>query len=173
MRQHDFKLVTSNACAFNPPSSLYHTEALRIETWGLDQISKASAQVIQYETDWTVDVVADVEPTIAENAMASAIATPEEATPRQGRSPSVLSSVPGSGTNVERGEKRRPSRALQKKLGPVVSASFEPDGRLPGSLDGLGAFPAGSELAKVMLWLKLKGARLLEVSSNLPVESKG
>ena len=157
MRQHDFKLVTSNARAFNPPSSLYHTEALRIETWGLDQIAKASAQVIQYEADWTIDVVADVDPTptIADNAIVEA--TPEDATPRQGRSPSVLSSAPGSGTNVD---KKKSSKTSQKKNSMTVSTSFEPGGRLPGSLDGLGAFPAGSELAEVMLWLKLKGVLL-------------
>jgi bromodomain-containing protein 7/9 len=158
--QNDFKLVTSNARTFNPPSTLYHIEALRIEAWGLDQITKASGQVIQYETDWTVDVVADVEPTMTENTPLSTGAGAEvpsdEATPGQRRSPSVLSSAPGAGAVIDKIEKKRASRA-QKKNGPVVSASFESNGRLPGSLDGLGSFPAGSELAGVMLWLKLKG----------------
>lgn len=160
MRQEDFRLVLSNARIFNPPSSLYHSEALRIETWGLDQIAKASSQVIQYESDWNIDVVADVEPTPTEGANASATAEglSDETITRQGRSPSVLSSVPGTSTNAEKGDRKRPSRASQKKNTALVSASFEPNGRLPGSLDGLGAFPAGSEMEELMVWLKLKGA---------------
>ena len=35
---------------------MYHTEAERIEAWALDHIQKASATVIQYETDWNIDV---------------------------------------------------------------------------------------------------------------------
>jgi len=41
VHQSDFRLVTGNAKAFNPPETIYHTEADRIEVFGLDHISKA------------------------------------------------------------------------------------------------------------------------------------
>ena len=59
--QSDLRLVTMNAKMFNPPGSIYYTEAERIEAWALDHIQKASATVIQYETDWNIDVEKDDE----------------------------------------------------------------------------------------------------------------
>ncbi|KAJ7842825.1 hypothetical protein B0H14DRAFT_2586080 [Mycena olivaceomarginata] len=55
----DFRLVTGNAKIFNPPGSIYHAEADKLEVWGLDQISKASSTVIQYETDWNIEIEKD------------------------------------------------------------------------------------------------------------------
>ncbi|KAF8192704.1 hypothetical protein K438DRAFT_2017894 [Mycena galopus ATCC 62051] len=72
----DFRLVTGNAKIFNPPGSIYHSEAERIEVWGLDQISEAASTVIQYETDWNID---------DEDIMAVDAANMEE----RSRSPSV------------------------------------------------------------------------------------
>ena len=40
MFQHDFLLVTQNAQLFNPPSSVYHTAAKRLESWGLRAIER-------------------------------------------------------------------------------------------------------------------------------------
>jgi len=39
----------------------------------------------------------------------------------------------------------------------TISESIDPEGRLPGSRDGLGAFPPQSDLARLMLALKIKG----------------
>ena len=46
--QQDFCLVISNAKTFNPPGTIYHTEAERIEVWASDHISKAASCVIEY-----------------------------------------------------------------------------------------------------------------------------
>lgn len=56
---------------------------------------------------------------------------------------------------------RRATRAPHKKqgpgpAGPRISETLEQDGGLPGSKDGLGAFPPGSDWARTMLALKLK-----------------
>ena len=56
---------------------------------------------------------------------------------------------------------RRGTRGPYKRQGPGaavlgVSETLEPDGGLPGSKDGLGAFPPGSDWAKTVLALKLK-----------------
>ena len=45
----------------------------------------------------------------------------------------------------------------------VAENVVENDGRLPGSRDGLGAFPPGSDWAKLMLALKLKGQRCARI----------
>jgi len=57
---------------------------------------------------------------------------------------------------------RRGPRGPYKKHGQTASATtlsetLEPDGGLPGAKDGLGSFPSGSDWAKTMVALKLKG----------------
>ncbi len=152
-------MVISNAQAFNPPDTLYHTEAARIEHYGLEQIAKASAQVIEFETDWTIDVVDDSElgPSGSAGLDAMDIDEPNagEATAPNGRSQSVTSSVqgPAIAPSTER------SRRSRKKV-PMVTESWEPGGHLPGFSDGLGAFPSGSEMANMMMQLKFRGLSL-------------
>ncbi|WFD18723.1 hypothetical protein MCAP1_000932 [Malassezia caprae] len=46
MFQHDFMLVTQNAQTFNPPTSIYHTAARRLETWGLRAIAREAMSVV-------------------------------------------------------------------------------------------------------------------------------
>ena len=46
MFQHDFMLVTQNAQTFNPPTSIYHTAARRLETWGLRAIEREGMSVV-------------------------------------------------------------------------------------------------------------------------------
>lgn len=46
MFQHDFMLVTQNAQIFNPPTSIYHTAARRLETWGLRAIEREGMSVV-------------------------------------------------------------------------------------------------------------------------------
>lgn len=149
-------MVTTNARTFNPPASVFHAEAVRIEAWGLDHIAKAAAHVIEYETDWNIDVVADMEitPTMDDAERNSALATVKmEIDDPPARSPSVVSTPQGGTFPSERSRRARGSG--KKHLG-IVTESFEPEGHLPGAKDGLDVFPPGSDLASLMLALKLR-----------------
>jgi bromodomain-containing protein 7 len=77
---------------------------------------------------------------------------------RRDRSVSVLSQqqqnqAGPSGRRGPRGPYRRPG---QGTAAAGLSETLEADGSLPGSKDGLGAFPPGSDWAKTVLALKLK-----------------
>ena len=170
--QEDFRLVISNAKTFNPPGTIYHTEAERIEGWASDHISKASSCVIEYETEWNIDVDRDEDVNVDadEDAAGGAAGGPGRTgsvgpdTPAR-RSPSVLSaSVPPVN--------RRGGKNVASKKEGVVSETLESDGHLPGFKDGVGVFPPGSDWAEVMLALKLKGTgyilSLLIVCFSLP-----
>lgn len=166
----DFRLVTGNAKSFNPPGSIYHTEAERIEAAGLDMIARSAGTVIQYETEWTVDVVGDDElEGVSDGAFDSNQAMDvDEAIPEPAASTIVTEEDYG---------RRRSTRAPYKKSAPAapkttVSESIE-DGRLPGSKDGLGDFPPGSDLARVMLELKMKGKRYRTKKERLRFEKEG
>jgi len=157
-QQEDFRLVISNAKSFNPPGTIYHTEAERIEAWASDHISKAASCVIEYEAEWNIDADRDEDVNVDadEDAAAGAAAGPGRTgsigpdTPGARRSPSVLSaSVPPI-------NRRGGRNAAAKKEG-LVSDTLESDGHLPGFKDGVGVFPPGSDWAEVMLALKLKG----------------
>lgn len=134
--------------------TIYHTEADKLEIWALDHIEKASATVIQYETDWNLDVQQDDagddnmeeenDPNAPSTSAAADIGTP---------GPADLQGVRRS-TRGPYNNKRATAVASGQK---GISESLDAEGRLPGSKDGLGAFPPGSDLAKTMLDLKLKG----------------
>ena len=137
----------------------------------MDAIAKASSTVIQYETDWNIDVENEGDPDVnveedEDNGVPMDVDDPG---PSSRRSQSVVSNG-GFGPNI-----RRSTRAPYKKQsqqGPdnknPISETIEADGRLPGSKDGLGAFPAMSDWAKTMLALKLKG-KSLPISSCISV----
>ncbi|KAL5501196.1 hypothetical protein ACEPAH_9583 [Sanghuangporus vaninii] len=168
----DFLLVITNAKLFNPPPSIYYSEASRIETWGLEQISKAAVQVIEYEADWTIDVVEDEGSAPAAAAgndvdnTAAAVTSGE--VPFKTRSPSVMSSAVGTpNLSSERSKRHR-----GKKV-PIVTESWEEGGHLPGFKDGIGAFPPCSDLAALMLELKLKGKRFRTKKERLKREKEG
>ncbi|CAK5277964.1 unnamed protein product [Mycena citricolor] len=164
---NDLKLVTSNAKAFNPEGTIYHTEADRLETWGLDQISKAASTVIQYETDWNMD--GDNEG-IEDDAddYSLAVDAPQDVETRS-RSPSL--SLGTSRLNMLR---RGPRGPYNKKENAVtVAETIDAEGRLPGSKDGLGAFPPNSDLARTMLMLKHKGKRYKTKKERLRFEKDG
>ena len=154
--QNDFKLVTTNAKLFNPPGSIYHIEADRIEAWGLEHIAKVAGTVIQYETDWNIEIEKEDEDEVNadENENEEDGMDVDE---RRDRSVSVLSQQQNqagpSGRRGPRGPYKRPG---QEAAGSGISETLEPDGGLPGSKDGLGAFPPGSDWAKTVLALKLK-----------------
>ncbi len=151
-------MVINNAKIFNPPGSIYYTEADRIALWGLDHINKAAATVIQYETDWTIDVEKEDEELVNVDQDEDG----NRATPMEVDSSTVLErsvSVPPSQSHqvsTRRGP-RGPYRRDKNVSSNTLSETLEPDGGLPGSKDGIGAFPPGSDWAKIMLMLKLKG----------------
>lgn len=140
--------MTTNAKIFNPPGTIYHTEAERIERFAIDHINRAAASVIEYETDWNIDVERD-----EDLQSQTPIDNDDRDTPMdvdgsmRGRSPSVASTQ----TPV-------PRRGVKpKKEAGMLSETLEPDGHLPGHKDGVGQFPPGSEWADLMLSLKLRG----------------
>ncbi|CAA7264461.1 unnamed protein product [Cyclocybe aegerita] len=172
----DFKLVTSNAKIFNPPNTLYHTEADRIEAWGLEHISKASSTVIQYETDWNIDIEKDEDPLVnVDNDDDDVAATPmdvDNSSSLRERSVSVASQ-PQPGPSSRRGPRGPYKKQGQGAPAPTFSETLDPDGGLPGSKDGLGAFPPGSDWAKTMVALKLKGKKYKTKKERLRIEREG
>lgn len=152
----------ANAKIFNPPGSIYYTEADKIEIWGLDHINKAASTVIQYETDWTIDVEKEEE---EQSVNVDQDEDDSRGTPMdidgsilRERSLSVAPSQPqGSTRRGVRGPYRRERNAPSNAL----SETLELDGGLPGSKDGIGAFPPESDWARTMLALKLKGLLLV------------
>lgn len=167
----DLRLVGSNAKLFNPPGTIYHTEADRILTWGLDHIAKAAPTVIQYETDWNIEIEKDDDGTVNiddDEEYPEATLMDVDEVGQTGRSPSVVSAIP-------QGMSRRVTRGPYKKAVPsnTVSEGIDADGRLPGSKDGLAAFPPGSDWARTMLALKLKGKRYKTKKERLRVEKEG
>ncbi|KAG6872624.1 hypothetical protein C0995_008283 [Termitomyces sp. Mi166 len=170
----DLRLVASNAKAFNPPGSIYYAEAERIEAWGLDHIAKAAATVIQYETDWNIEIEKDDEatPVVIDDDDDYNVGTPMEiddvALAR--RSPSVSSQVqPLTSRRGARGPYKKTAQTPSNK----VAESVDAEGRLPGSKDGLGVFPPGSDWAHTMLALKLKGKRYKTKKERLRFEKEG
>lgn len=72
-----------------------------------------------------------------------------------GRSPSVASEVrPGTHRRGVRGPYKKTTTTTTST---TISESIDAEGRLPGSRDGLAAFPPGSDWAQTMVALKLKG----------------
>ena len=57
--QEDFCLMISNAKTFNPLGMIYHTKVDRIKVWASDHIFKVASRIIEYETEWNVDVNQD------------------------------------------------------------------------------------------------------------------
>lgn len=112
--------------------------------------------MIEYETDWNIEIEKDDDGhtlNVDEDDEYTAGTPMDISEPGpSARSPSVASQVPP-------GSSRRGPRGPYKKTldTSTLSESIDAEGRLPGSKDGLGAFPPGSHWAKTMLALKLKG----------------
>ncbi|GJE90646.1 bromodomain-containing protein [Phanerochaete sordida] len=160
---NDVRLITTNAKTFNPPGTIYHSEAERIETYAIDHINRAAASVIEYETDWNIDVERDEDPLETPIIDDDDRGTPMDVDDSvRGRSPSVASQVPG------------PRRGVKpKKESGLLAESLEPDGHLPGYKDGVGQFPPGSEWADLMLSLKLKGKKYRTKKERMRAEKSG
>ncbi|KAG1824864.1 uncharacterized protein BJ212DRAFT_1322924 [Suillus subaureus] len=165
----DFRLVVTNAKMFNPPGTIYHTEADRLEVWGLDHIAKASAHVIEYETDWNIDVEQDEDAAlnIDEDEDHVTSSTPREIEGSQVAASPAPSSVP------QQYMKRGPRGPYKKGTSMGISEGIDAEGRLPGSKDGVGAFPPGSDWAEMMIALKIKGKRYRTKKERLRIEKEG
>ena len=115
--------------------------------------------MIQYETDWTIDVEKDddEQPVNVDQDEDDNRGTPMDVdgSTHDDRSVSVAPSQPAqmSTRRGPRGQYRRDKNISSNAL----SESLDPDGGLPGSKEGIGAFPSGSDWAKTMFALKLKG----------------
>lgn len=172
---NDFRLVTSNAKLFNPPGSIYYTEAERIEAWGLDRIAKAAATVIEYETDWNIEIDGDDHHLSVPD---EAEGTPEPET-TDSRAQSIVSNGqphPLLGRRSARTAatvNTAPPPQTNPKVPKSVSETLQPDGGLPGAKDGLGKFPPGSDMARLMLALKLKGKKYKTKKERLRIEKSG
>ncbi|KAI0643446.1 hypothetical protein C8Q79DRAFT_979029 [Trametes meyenii] len=166
----DIRLVTSNAKTFNPPGTIYHTEADRIESFALEHISKAASTVIEYETNWNIEIEKDEDPVAVDDDDPSGVtATPVDKVP--GTPMDIDESRAGSplpGSALVGGGKR-----VKGKKAPGMSETLEVDGGLPGAKDGLGAFPPGSDWAELMLALKLKGKRYRTKKERMRIERDG
>ncbi|KAG2744848.1 hypothetical protein P692DRAFT_20837219 [Suillus brevipes Sb2] len=165
----DFRLVVTNAKIFNPPGTIYHTEADRLEIWGLDHIAKASAHVIEYETDWNIDVEQDEDAAliIDEDDDLVMASTPREIEGSQVAPSPAPSSVP------QQYIKRGPRGPYKKGTSMGITEGINAEGRLPGSKDGVGAFPPGSDWAEMMVALKIKGKRYRTKKERLRIEKEG
>ncbi|KAI8977731.1 hypothetical protein BD414DRAFT_524360 [Trametes punicea] len=167
----DIRLVTSNAKTFNPPDSIYYTEAERIEHYALEHIAKAAATVIEYETDWNIEIEKDEEPVNVDDDDASnAVETPLD---KAAGTPMDIDESRAGSPYPASGQAAGGKRTKGKKFPGPLSESLEPDGGLPGAKDGLGAFPPGSDWAELMLALKLKGKRYRTKKERMRIEKSG
>lgn len=167
------RLVTTNAKTFNPPGSIYYTEADRIETWAIEQITKAAGTVIEFETDWNIDVDGNGDEGELnveeddEDGDGDAPVTPVD----HERSPSVDLSAFAWGRRPpqraavkkvmekEREAQKEKDREREKDKERLVRGHLDEEGHMPGYKDGVGLFPPNSDWARIMLELKLKGAK--------------
>ena len=160
-RQTDFRLVTTNAKTFNPPGSIYYAEADRLEAWGLDHIARASAHVIEYETDWNIDVEQDDDGSTSQLPVHidDEVSTPRDMDGSMAAGSRAPSMTPAPGQAHTHGQgKRGPRGPYKRHAQPALPDSLDAEGRMPGAKDGVGAFPAGSDWAEMMIALKIKGA---------------
>lgn len=165
--------MTTNAKTFNPPGSIYHTEADRLEVWGLDHIARASAHVIEYETDWNIDIEQDDD---GSTSQLPVHADDEVSTPREfdgslaaGSRAQSMTPAPGQAPTLGPG-KRGPRGPYKKHAQPALPEGLDAEGRMPGAKDGVGAFPAGSDWAELMIALKIKGALRLPRRPFFPLK---
>ncbi|KAF7794151.1 hypothetical protein EIP86_005282 [Pleurotus ostreatoroseus] len=172
---NDLRLVTGNAKLFNPPGTIYHTEAERIEAFAIDHINKAAASVIEYEGDWNIDVEHDdneenkSDEDDEKNGADAGIPMDVDGSAR-GRSPSIASTMQ---TPVNGQAFRRTGKGSGKKQPGMLSESLDPDGHLPGYKDGVGVFPPQSDFSELMLKLKLKGKRYRTKKERMRMERGG
>lgn len=164
-------LVTMNAKQFNPPGSIYYTEADRIETWIADQVTKVASTVIEYETDWKLDVDGEEEEEADYEDDQDTLVPPLDTVTSPG--PSAVDEELRSLHAVMTGGRRPPQRAAVKKIelerakelekekekviDRPIENTLDEDGHMPGYRVGVGVFPPESGWSEVMLALKFRG----------------
>jgi bromodomain-containing protein 7/9 len=176
------RLVTSNAKLFNPPGSIYYTEADRLEHWANDQIVKAATTVIEDGTDYDLNVEGDdveEEHDEDDNLQSALPMTPVQEHSILETSPTAmvmdedLQAIHAAAAYPP--GRRPPQRAAVKKIEQerakdmekekekdklterVVDNELDDNDHMPGYKFGIGAFPAGDHWNEVMYALKLKG----------------
>lgn len=152
--------MTTNAKTFNPPGSIYYSEADRLEVWGLDHIARASAHVIEYETDWNIDVEQDDDGSTSQQPVNidDEVSTPRDMDGSMAAGSRAPSMTPAPGQAPALGQGKRGPRGPYKKHAQTgLSEGLDAEGRMPGAKDGVGVFPAGSDWAELMIALKIKG----------------
>ena len=174
--QADFRLVINNARTFNPPDTIFYKEASRIELVGLDAIAQAAAQAIDMDVEPLPssdeeDVPVKREETVdvysSRNPPRAVKNEPEDVEMQDIPAKRVASIVPKPETPstpayrsfhqpVYQPKGRGPYRKTVMKEEPLVG----PDGELPGSRYGVGAFPVGSEFGTIALALEIRGMHL-------------
>jgi hypothetical protein len=185
--QEDMHLVTANSKQFNPPGSIYYTEAERIESWASDQITKAAVSVIEYETDWKLDVDGEEEeeemdvdepeaaPHLSQDTVASPVATTaaddelralHAAAIASGRRPPQRAAV--KKIEMERAKELEKEKEKEKLGEKPPDNGLDEDGHMPGYKYGIGVFPPESGWSEVMIALKFRGVFLLAPFSCLP-----
>ncbi|VDB98086.1 unnamed protein product [Peniophora sp. CBMAI 1063] len=184
----DFRLVLANAKAFNPPGSIYYTEAERIESWGTEAIDKASAQVIQSDANWSIDIdgsdhaMTDEDdetlqsPAVGARDRLRSVSVSGDATASHGlKRRAAVAAAEALATEEKEKEARGRGHHDKEKKGAngALSESLEEGGHLPGFEYGVGHFPAGSDWAETMLALKIKGKRYRTKKERLARERDG
>ncbi|KAG9312461.1 hypothetical protein JVU11DRAFT_6845 [Chiua virens] len=171
----DFRLVTTNTKTFNPPGSIYYTEADRLEAWGLDHIARASAHVIEYETDWNIDIEQDEDATSQQPVnIDDEVSTPRDLDGSMVAGSPAPSMTPAPGQAVLHSQgKRGPRGPYKRHAQTALSEGLDAAGRMPGVKDGVGVFPPGSDWAELMIALKIKGKRYRTKKERLRFEKEG
>lgn len=152
--------MTTNTKTFNPPGSIYYSEADRLETWGLDHIARASAHVIEYETDWNIDVEQDDDGSTSQHPVNidDEVSTPRDLDGSMAAGSRAPSMTPAPGQATTHGQGKRGPRGPYKRHAQTgLSEGLDLEGRMPGAKDGVGMFPAGSDWVELMVALKIKG----------------
>ncbi|EJT98231.1 hypothetical protein DACRYDRAFT_83977 [Dacryopinax primogenitus] len=178
--REDFLLVTTNAKTFNPPSTIFHSEAAKLEKYGLDAINKAQQKLTEAELQAQA---------LAETQAASAVAAQAEYELRH-QDDLIKVESDGEGEDGMRAESmERGSRSVSAAPTPGGGATqmrlgkrrggYRPRGapksldelwKIPGPETGIGAFPRGSDFAGLMLEFEIMGRKTLTKKERIKLE---
>ncbi|KZV96896.1 hypothetical protein EXIGLDRAFT_642769 [Exidia glandulosa HHB12029] len=168
----DFNLVIDNAKLYNAPGSIYVTEAERIHAFGIDIINKAALQ-LDYDApvsfndqDGSSDSDDGMSDTSATPAPVASTSTP---VPRRNRAEqeeadALLAAAIGGATGT--------LRRLRVRAHVLKETKTEEDGGLPGSSDGVGAFPRGHGAGELLVNWKARGRKVTK-KERLKMEKEG
>ncbi|KAG8969319.1 hypothetical protein FRC03_003420 [Tulasnella sp. 419] len=187
----DFQLMIDNCKTFNPPPSVYWTEAEKLETAGLDAIAQAAATLMDPTEEQTPAPSVKLESRNETPGVDYEYARDEtdinDHGPRSSRPAHlkqssfslkqeipmpptyVQSTLTGSGVVLNNPKLRGPYRKTVMREQPMVG----PDGELPGTSAGVGAYPIGSEFGNIALALEIRGRRYRTKRERQKIEKEG